>query len=525
MWTRRPFLRSFFGLLGASATGAISRDSIIARNTDGEAPEPNPPGWFRYPEPGSRARPWAAIASKHVELSGFTGADPAGNKDSYSALRRAMEVAARRHGELVIDGGFRIGLSGREPLRVTTPLTLRGAQPGMGNIAALSDHGAALYFEHDAPTAIVVANSQLTVSGCALIGPARLSSGSCIRTEGLNSALRLCNGAIIQSWHTGIVFESGFYHRINDASVLDCMVGIAVAPPRDASGIYNLVASQLKISAAKASGSSAMIIRGGSQVSLSQSSFESFTANGIVVEDSSVDLLSSYFEGSGGTNILLGRRASVNAVGNRVYLSEGAQRWIGIADRAAVEVRVVALGNQFVAPKDDRKTDIYTLHGDDPLAVSNIGEDVILNRATMGGGVHYVAESFLAGSGPAALRGSHSIRFPAGDARQYAAVATLPVAIAPARSTPAAAPAVPTLLSFGPNTDPDQSRQRAWGAEPIMMVFHRSAAVPDGQWEKIGLQLPPIAPPAGGGVVDREARRAIVTLLDALIAQGVMPRR
>lgn len=525
MWTRRPFLQSFLGLVGASFASALRRDTIPAYNQEEDASEPSAPGWFRYPEPGSRARPWAAIASKRVELSGFTGADPTGGKDSYPALRRAMEVAVLRHGELVIDGGFRIGMTGREPLCITAPLTLRGVQPGMGNITALANHGAGLYFQDDAPTAIVVADSQLTISGCALIGPARRSSGTCIRTQGQNSAVRLCNGAIVQSWHTGIAFENGFYHRINDACVLDCIVGIAVTPPRDGSGIYNLVVSQLKISAANAPGSVAMIVRGGSQVSLSQSSFESFTANGIVVEDSSVDLFSCYFEGSGGTNVLLGRRASVNAIGNRVYLSEGARRWIGITDRAAVEVRVIALGNQFVAPQDNRETNIYTLNADDPLAVSNIGEDVILNRTAMGTGVRYVAGSFLAGSGPAALQGSHNIRFPAGDARQHVPVATLPVVMHPAQSMPSTAPAVPTMLSFGSEADPNGSQRRAWGAAPMTMVFHRSTAVPDGQWEKVGLRLPPITAPAGGGVVDPEARHAITALLDALAAQGVMPQR
>lgn len=525
MWTRRPFLQSFLGLVGASLASAMRRDIVSVPDQQENAPEPNPPGWFRYPERGARTRPWAAIASKHVELSGFTGADPTGSKDSYLALRRAIEVAVQRHGELLIDGGFRIGLTEREPLRITAPLTLRGVQPGTGNITALANHGAGLYFEDDAPTAIVVADSQLTISGCALIGPARLSSGTCIRTQGQNSAVRLCNGAIVQSWHTGIDFENGFYHRINDACVLDCIIGISVTPPRDGSGIYNLVVSQLKILAANVPGSVAMIVRGGSQVSLSQSSFESFTANGIVVEDSSIDLFSSYFEGSGGTNVLLGRRSSVNAIGNRVYLSEGARQWISITDRAAVEVRVIALGNQFVAPQDNRETNIYTLNADDPLAMSNIGEDIILNRTAIGTGVRYVAGSFLAGSGPAALRGSHSIRFPAGDARQYAPVATLPVTMSPAHSMPSTAPSVPTMLSFGSEADPNGLQRRAWGTAPMTMVFHRSAAVPDGQWEKVGLRLPPIKAPVGGGVVDPEARRAITALLDALAAQGVMPQR
>jgi hypothetical protein len=491
-YSRRPLLRLLLLTLGAGA-GSVAAAKGTRSSTDGEAATglPDAPSnlrdalaakvdrdalareassllGLRYPEQGSRVRRWAEVASKQVELSGFTGADPGGDSDSYAAMQRALEVAIERRGELIVDGGFRISPRGRGPMEIKHPLTIRGAQHRSSNIPSLADHQAGLYFDADAPCNIIVDDSQLTVDRCAIIGPARSSRNPGIKTMGKNSALRLVGGTVIQSWHIGISYQDGYYHRINDACVVDCLTGIQVSAPSSPSPIYNLVINQLKLTAAAVPNSAAIRIFGTSQVSISQSSFESFLGGGILIEGGTLDLTSSYFEGNGGANVGLSDQARVNLVGNRVYLNTGATPWVSVVDSNVKGAQIVSMANHFIVPEDQTAADIYSLRSDDPLAVSNIGEDIVLNRISMGPSVRYVADSFF-GIGRSALRGSHNIRFPAGDPRQHHPISTSPFA-------------------------------------------------------KPALRLPPIQAPAGGQIVDDEARAAISALLAALNRQGVIER-
>ena len=501
--------------------GLASMKSALARDA-------SPSLGLKYPEEGTRTRNWAEVASKQIELSGISGADPSARSDSYAAVRRGLQIASERCGELIVDGGYRINAAGRMPIEITAPMTLRGAQHRSGNIPSLDGHQAGLYFDHDVASGILVRDSQLTVDSCAILGPARSSTGAGIRVTGENAALRLCGGAVIQSWQTGVRYENGYYHRINDACVIDCMIGLQVSASSALPPIYNLVITQLKLTAAAVPGSTGLSLEGGSQVSIAQSSFESFGGAGIDVRDSSLDLFSNYFEGYGGDNVRLSDRGRVNAIGNRVYLSKGANRWIRVAETAA-QTQVVSIGNHFVMPEDAVAADTYVLRNDDPLAVSNIGEDIILNRTTIGPNAHYLAANFFAGRGPAALRGAHSIRFPVGHARHYLPVSTVPAATCPAQSAFEPATLEPVVLPFAcsgsAGDDPGRWRSSGWGAHPMMMAFHRSDDIPGGQWEKVGLRLPHVPAPSGGSVVDAEARATLSALLQAFAKQAVMPPR
>ncbi len=550
--SRRPFLRSILLAFGIGASGALkatqtdaapdtgaradaSSSAMLRQLRDGLtsmklalARDASPSLGLKYPEDGTRTRHWAEVASKQIELSGISGADPSARTDSYAAVRRGLQIASERRGELIIDGGYRIDAAGRMPIEITAPMTLRGAQHRSGNIPSLDGHQAGLYFDHDVASGILVRDSQLTVDGCAILGPARSSTGAGIRVTGENAALRLCGGTVIQSWHIGVRYENGYYHRINDACVIDCVIGLQVSASSALPPIYNLVITQLKLTAAAVPGSTGLSLWGGSQISIAQSSFENFSTAGIDVRDASLDLFSNYFEGYGGDNVRLSDKGRVNAIGNRVYLNKGANRWIRVVE-TATETQVVAIGNHFVMPEDAVAADAYVLRNDDALAVSNIGEDIILNRTTIGPNARYIAPDFFAGRGPAALRGSHGIRFPVGHARHYLPVSTVPAATCPAQSAFEPAPIAPVILPFActgsAGDDPGGWRSSGWGAHPMMMAFHRSADIPEGQWEKVGLRLPPVPAPSGGSVVDVEARATISALLHAFARQGVMPPR
>ena len=262
--------------------------------------------------------------------------------------------------------------------------------------------------------------------------------------------------------------------------------------------IYNLQIHQLKVTAPGRSvpNTTCLSIFGGSQVSVAQSSFESFTGNGIVIQDASLDLFSSYFEGFGGWNVYLSRYGHVVAFGNRVYLTEGANRWISVEGGLTPGVHVVAKGNQLLTPSNGDLAIVYSVRSDDLEAVSDIDGGVLLN--TPGPNVHHLHQSFFAGAGPAALRGSHNIRFPFGDPRHGRPISTTAINITPAQGAvgmPDETMMVPFGLNGSPGDDPS-GLSPAWGYHPMMMTFHRSKAVPGGQWEKVGLLLPYRAPPA-----------------------------
>lgn len=475
----------------------------------------------QYAETGSRPRRWAETRSKQVELSGFTGADPTGGNDSYVALQAAIAVALQRKGELIIDSAYRISLNGRAPIKPTGPLTIRGAQHRSSNVPDSNQHRAALYFDQDAPESIVVDDTQLTIDRCAIIGPSRVSTYPGIKTVGTRSALRLCGGAVVQAWQIGVKYESGYYHRIRDATIADCITGLLVSGPGGSlPPIYNLQVTQLKVTAPgrDVANTTCLSIFGGSQVSVAQSSFESFTGNGIVIQDASLDIFSSYFEGFGGWNVFLSRYAHIVAFGNRVYLNEGANRWISVEGGSTPGVHVVARGNQFVVPSNADPAIVYSVRSDDPEAVSDIDGGVLL--ATPGPNVQHLNASFFAGAGPAALRGNHSIRFPFGNARYARPVSTTPVNVAPAQGavgTPDEAMLLPFALGGFAGDDPSALRP-SWGNHPMMMAFHKSNAAPDGQWEKVGLLLPYRAPPADAA----GAVAWITQFVTDLRAQGVM---
>lgn len=485
----------------------------------------SPFGWemigTEYPEPGARRRPFAAVDSKRRELSGFTGADPTGATDSYAALQAAIEACHLSKAKLVLDGGYRISLNGRAPIRPKSALIMESAQHRASNIPTLADHQGGLYFDQDAPSNIVVDDQQLVLDGAAIIGPARHSKNPGIKTIGLNSALTLTGGAVVQSWHIGVHYQSGFYHRINDACIIDCMEGMRVSSSGGPPPIYNLNIHQLKLVAAAYPGSVAATIWGGSQVNMSQSSIESFTADGLVVENSTLSLVDCYFEGNGGWNIHCKDNARIFAANNRVYLREGASRFISNDRGGAAGVQIISSGNHFVWADTEAGSMAYSPSDADAGAVSRIGPDIILDPP--GANCQYLDPRFFAAS----LRGQHQIQFPANHVRAYQPISTLPLYMPPAQSGMGDNALEGMMVNYGCNgiagDDPGGWSNDGWGVHPMQMVFHKSDEVPAGQWEKVGLRLPPIAAPSGGAVQDAEVRAWIGALITALNKQGVMP--
>lgn len=481
---------------------------------------------FTYPVPTARRRRWAEVSSKTPELSGFTGADTSGATDSYAAVQEWLARAADRKGEAVIDGGFRVSLNGRPPLRITTPLTIKGAKHITSNATSLSSHDSGLYFDQDAPESIVVDDGgQLTIDRAVILGPSRVSTYPGIKTAHVNCALRLCGGALVQGWQIGVKYESGYYHRIHDATIVDCVTGIQVSAPAGSGipAIYNLVIDQLKFDMQGVAGSTCMAIFNGSQVAVSQSSFESFTGNGIVLVDSSLMLTQSYFEGFGGWNVLLGNYGRIVALGNNVWLHTGANRWISVEGGSTVGAQVISRGNTLAMPNpgDNQPIDVYAIRNDDPQAFSDIGGDI--PNQLFGPNARYMGAGFTGGMGPSAGRGVHSIHYPTSHPRAQHPISTVPLYMAPAQG-PFASPDQTMILPFAMNAaDQDPSGLRSqWGNNPVQMVWHQSSAVPGGQWEKVGLLLPLVAPPSGGSVVDVEARAALASLIDGLRKQAAM---
>lgn len=473
----------------------------------------------KYDEAGSRLRTFAEVAVKRVELSGFTGADPSMATDSYAALQNGIAAAVARKGELVIDGSYRVSLAGHGPLNITAPITIKGAQHRVSNVPIYEAHQAAIYIDDDPASAITVDNGgQLTLDSMALIGPSTASNGAGIRNIHENSATVLRNGAVIQGFHIGWKVESGYYHRIDDATIADCILSIAVSGP-GFPPIYNFVASQLKLAARDAAGSVGISVVGNSQVSLNQCGIENCHADGIQVSNASLLVEGSYFENFGGWNIHTFDGAKVLLLGNRVYLDTGCPRWVSNDGASTAGVEVIGHGNIFKVPTDATAADIYRLNSDDDLAVTELSGDIYYGAP--GGNVRYLEAGFI----PKALKGQHNIRFPAGHARQNQPISTLPIYMPPSQSGVAAA-LEGMVVNYGCNgfagDDPGGWRLDGWGANPMQMVFHKSTAVPDGQWEKIGLRLPYIAAPSGGATQDAEARAWISALMTALNAQGVM---
>lgn len=474
----------------------------------------------KYPEPGARRRPFAEVDTKRRELSGFTGADVTGATDSYAALQAALEACHLSKAKLIVDGSYRISLNGRAPIKPKSPLVMECAQHRVSNIISLAEHQGGLYFDQDAPSSIVVDDQQLTLNGVAIIGPARFSTHAGINTTGVNSALTLCGGAVVQSWRIGIHYQSGFYHRIDDACIIDCMEGMRVSSSGSPDPIYNLNIHQLKLVAATVPGSVAATIWGGSQVSMSQSSVESFTADGLIVENSTLSLIDCYFEGSGGWNVHCHDNARIFATNNRVYMNTGAARFISNDGGGTVGVQIISFGNHFVWEEAEAGAIAYAPSAVDAGAVSRIGPDIVLNSP--GANFQYLDPSFFAAS----LRGQHQIQFPANHAHAYRPVSTLPLYMSPAQSGMGAAALEGMIVNYGCNglagDDPGGWRDGGWGANPMQMVFHKSVDVPAGQWEKVGLRLPHIAAPSGGAIRDAEAREWINALITALNKQGVM---
>lgn len=475
----------------------------------------------KYAESGSRLRTFAEVAVKRVELSGFTGADPSMATDSYAALQNGIAAAVARKGELVIDGSYRVSLAEHGPLNITAPITIKGAQHRVSNVSDYAAHQAAIYIDDDPEAAFTVGDGgQLTLDSMALIGSSASSTNKGIRNTHENSATILRNGAVIQGFHIGWAVENGYYHRVNDASITDCMVSIAVSGSSGLPPIYNFVASQLKLNARNAAGSTGMTIFANSQVSLNQCSIENCNADGIIVSNASLLAEGCYFENFGGWNIHTLPGAKLLLLGNRVYLNTGCPRWVSNDGAATGAVEVISHGNIFKVPTDSTAADIYRLNSDDDAAVTELSGDIYYD--TPGSNVRYLEAGFA----PKALKGQHSIRFPAGHARQNQPISTLPIYMPPSQSGVGAAALDGMMVNYGCNgfagDDPGGWRTDGWGANPMQMVFHKSTAVPDGQWEKIGLRLPYIAAPSGGATQDAEARAWISALMTALNEQGVM---
>ncbi len=475
----------------------------------------------RFPEPGARRRTFAQVDTKRRELSGFTGADATGATDSYVALQAAVEACNVSKAKLILDGNFRVSLNGRAPIKPKTPLVMEGAQHRVSNIPSLADHRSGLYFDQDAAESIVVDDTQLMLSGVAIIGAAGKSRNPGIRTTGLNSGLTLCGGAVVQSWQVGIHYQSGFYHRINDACIIDCMEAMRVSSSGSLDPIYNLNIHQLKLVAATRPGSVAATIWGGSQVNLSQSSIESFTSDGLIVEKSTLSMNDCYFEGHGGWNVRCKNEARIFATNNRVYLREGASRFIGADRGEAVGVQIISFGNHFAWADTEAGSMAYSPSHNDAGAVSQIGHDIILNAP--GPNFQYLDPRFFVAS----LRGQHQVQFPVSHARAYQPISTLPLYMPPAQSGMGPAALEGMMVNYGckgmAGDDPGGWSNDGWGTHPMQMVFHKSDDVPAGQWEKVGLRLPHIAPPSGGAIQDAEARAWIGALIAALNKQGVMP--
>lgn len=455
-------------------------------------------------------RRWKRLTDgSRVKTNWFTGGTGAFGLGNYAAALQAAIDATPTGGTLELTGAYRCS-SG---LVVTRTMTWEGADHRVGNVPDPANSRSTLFFDATMPIAVSVLGAILTLDGVVIAGS--LGTGTGVKARNVNNSVLLVGGSVVQGFEIGADLKDGYYNKIDNATITFCKT------PLICDNIYDLPANALTIRADGAA-SQGIVLLNGSQLTMTGGSIENCLVLGVgAYNGSTAVLLGTYFENMGGANVIAGTNASVTAIGCRVYLTTGANKFISVEGGSTTGVRIYSRHNTLVYPADATSVVAYSLNSDDPTADIDIAGDnwpVDSLNPALGAGTVYVGGGFFGGTGPTSLCGNIRIVWPVRHANFGKNINTIPWAAKPANTAVPGTPDVGMMVNYGCNgfagDDPLNIRLTAWGANPYSAIYQK------GQWEKVGIRLPNQADSAAGTVADLAAD--FNSLLAKLRANGVM---
>lgn len=297
--------------------------------------------------------------SEVISVDDF-GADATGATDSLPALLKAI-AACPEGGTIYFPGTYRFSApANSKPVLINKTMTFLGPSKRVGNVPDGNKATGNLYFDSNVDVAIEVANVLLSLESVTIAGiglPA--STGWGVYCHGDASAVNLFGGALIQNFKIGLNVVTADYCKIVNSTITYCQTAAQFE------SCYNLqiVCSHLRPDGA---GSRALVLINNCQANAFGGAFESFQEYGVVLlSGSMLKCEGVYWEGNVDThlawNVYMSDNTSFTERDSFVYMT-GCARHVSVEGSGTNNIRIISEGSTFITETSARRVDYYSFN-------------------------------------------------------------------------------------------------------------------------------------------------------------------